>query len=256
MSSNSIYSFLPVTQFINTLNLSDVYNKHYSHHIKKLFPDLYAKIINYTTDMSVQSFTERLYFYTNKITTRPSCKLCSTTVTYSSRNKQFNTYCSQRCALSDMKSLIGVSNTSQLQSVKDKKRASAIAKYGVDNVSKATIVKAVISKKATTRWENEYQHSVLPISVQEYQRIVWRYSNKAYRESKIIIDPNNIRSTEWHLDHKFSVSEGYKNSISPEIMGHFTNLQILDRYTNCVTKNSKSSVTLDELLAAFTNSIT
>jgi hypothetical protein len=64
-------------------------------------------------------------------------------------------------------------------------------------------------------------------------------------------DPLQLRSKEWHLDHKFSISEGYKNGVDPKIIGSVHNLEIIDAYTNSVIKNGKSSISLSELYAAF-----
>lgn len=43
----------------------------------------------------------------------------------------------------------------------------------------------------------------------------------------------------WHLDHKISIIDGYKNSISTEIIGHIDNLQMLE-YKENISKHSKS----------------
>lgn len=54
---------------------------------------------------------------------------------------------------------------------------------------------------------------------------------------------------DWQLDHKFSVIEGYRQSIPPAIIGHHKNLEwILADVNN--HKKDKCSITLEELMKA------
>lgn len=48
-------------------------------------------------------------------------------------------------------------------------------------------------------------------------------------------------------DHMYSVCEGYKNNVSPKIISHPANCKLL-RHTDNISKNKKSSITLEELL--------
>jgi hypothetical protein len=54
--------------------------------------------------------------------------------------------------------------------------------------------------------------------------------------------PNNF-----HLDHKYSKLEGFKNTISPEVIGHICNLEMIP-YQENTSKSSKCSITLETLL--------
>lgn len=81
----------------------------------------------------------------------------------------------------------------------------------------------------------------------QYNYLVRYYTEKNYKKYKGIINPNNFRrSKEHHLDHKYSVSEGFKNGVLPKIISNFFNLEILSSYDN-LRKNKKCSITLDEL---------
>lgn len=51
---------------------------------------------------------------------------------------------------------------------------------------------------------------------------------------------------EYHLDHMYSVFEGFKNKIPLEIIGHICNLKMLP-YNENTSKGGKCSITLDEL---------
>ena len=51
----------------------------------------------------------------------------------------------------------------------------------------------------------------------------------------------------YQLDHKYSVLEGFKNDISPEIIGNIKNLEIISWEENAL-KGSKCSITIEELI--------
>lgn len=52
----------------------------------------------------------------------------------------------------------------------------------------------------------------------------------------------------YELDHKYSISEGWKNNIPPEIIAMKHNLQFLEKVPN-IKKGGKCDITLTELLA-------
>ena len=51
----------------------------------------------------------------------------------------------------------------------------------------------------------------------------------------------------YHLDHKYSILEGYKNKISPEIIGNIKNLEFIPWEEN-IKKRTKNSITINELI--------
>jgi hypothetical protein len=54
--------------------------------------------------------------------------------------------------------------------------------------------------------------------------------------------------TEFHIDHKFSISEGFKQQIPLWIIGNRNNLELLPKVEN-MQKGSKCSISYDELIA-------
>jgi len=82
---------------------------------------------------------------------------------------------------------------------------------------------------------------------EQYHFLVWSYSEKNYLKFKDIINPNNYkRSKNFHLDHKYSISEGFKNNIDPLIIGGVNNLQIISAKEN-LSKGVKCSININEL---------
>ena len=83
----------------------------------------------------------------------------------------------------------------------------------------------------------------------QYDKIVRALTARNYRTYKEIINPNNlpIGRGKHHLDHKFSISEGYKKNIPPQIISAKENLEVITESENC-SKQEKCSITYDELI--------
>jgi|TARA_B100001059_G_C17794817_1_gene562397 hypothetical protein len=61
------------------------------------------------------------------------------------------------------------------------------------------------------------------------------------------LDNSNLRSKDFHCDHKLSILEGFKQGVPVEIMADICNLEIIPKTEN-LKKGSKSSITFNELL--------
>lgn len=87
-----------------------------------------------------------------------------------------------------------------------------------------------------------------------YQAHVRRLSNKNYYLYKNLINPHNLPrgKNEYHLDHIYSVYEGFINNVPVHIVAHPLNLQMLESYSNIV-KRDKSQHTLEELMIKIKN---
>lgn len=86
---------------------------------------------------------------------------------------------------------------------------------------------------------------LLKTEYEKYRIAVWRYSNRTYKKSTLgKRDKNN------HLDHILSIVEGFKNNVSPEVMGSIYNLRIIPSNENR-KKSFKSHITSGELIEAY-----
>jgi len=85
--------------------------------------------------------------------------------------------------------------------------------------------------------------------IKNYSRTIRSMTKKTYKQYKNIINPNNLKISfnTYHIDHKFSVAEGFRNNLPPEILSAKENLQILTQHNN-LSKQDKCSITLDELI--------
>jgi hypothetical protein len=81
-----------------------------------------------------------------------------------------------------------------------------------------------------------------------YHREVWKYTNQNDITILENYDKRGKTGVEgaYHLDHKFSISRGYIEGISPDLIGSIKNLQFIPWQEN-VSKQNKCSITKKEL---------
>jgi len=157
----------------------------------------------------------------------------------------------------DMKSLIGVENSSQLQSVKDKKKQLSIEKYGVDNVSKSKEIKNLLSEKRTDYWNQLYKDKNFTsdgLSRIEYRKKCQQYLNTQYKRNKHILDPENKRGKDWHIDHIYSVSDGFINNVPINVVSDISNLQLISAKDN-YRKFYASGKTIEQLYEDYNQAV-
>ena len=103
-------------------------------------------------------------------------------------------------------------------------------KYGVDNPSKHPSIKQKLSDK-NKEWQalNPKDRTLM----EEYHIAVRLITNRNWYEHFYTINPERLqRSRDLHLDHIYSIAEGFVNNIPPEIIGHWTNLRLLPKLEN------------------------
>lgn len=108
-------------------------------------------------------------------------------------------------------------------------------KCSISRQQKTKILRGIIADpKNKTEYEN-------------YRRHVWRISNQQYKLYKDKINPNNIpRSLFYHLDHKYSIQQGWQNKIAAEIIGGYKNLQIIEGKKNR-EKSNRCDISVNDI---------
>jgi len=96
---------------------------------------------------------------------------------------------------------------------------------------------------------NLEQYSSDRAGYKDYTRVVRRHTNHWFKQSKQYRDGHR-RTLDLHIDHAYSISDGWQNGILPEIVGHITNLRLLDGVEN-QRKSAKSVKTKKQLLADY-----
>jgi hypothetical protein len=80
-----------------------------------------------------------------------------------------------------------------------------------------------------------------------YESIVDRITRESWVYHNDKINPENLpRGREYELDHKYSKHQGFLNNVPPEVIGHYSNLQMIPRHANR-KKYNKCSITINEL---------
>ena len=110
-----------------------------------------------------------------------------------------------------------------------------------DSYKQASITKIKLGLATPKELKNDWEL---------YQEQVTNYTNLSWKHYHDLINPTHlVRGNEYELDHKFSRTEGFKQSIPPEIIGHYANLELITKKENR-SKRTKCSITLSELYEA------
>lgn len=112
-------------------------------------------------------------------------------------------------------------------------------------------VKKIFPKKCGSCFQKLMRNTELP-NLKLYKQIIYNLSNKNYRkyEHLINIDVVNRGRNEYHLDHIYTISDGFINNIPPFIMSSIVNLQLITESQN-LSKGSSSDITKEELFKRF-----
>jgi len=90
-----------------------------------------------------------------------------------------------------------------------------------------TMKHVMISKGYWYDWEGD--DTKLFTDFELYSKMVRRFTEQ---NDLTILKDFEKRSKDFHVDHRFSILEGFKNNIPPYIIGSLDNLEILSRENN------------------------
>lgn len=120
-----------------------------------------------TSYLESATVTQRVYHLLNG-QEKPTCKMCDKAVTWRDKMHQYSTYCSSKCANSDIefkqrridtvRTRYGVDTIGQSLSVKAKRKATLMDRYGVDNPSTLYVDRSEQSFKSKNRNANNQPH--------------------------------------------------------------------------------------------------
>jgi hypothetical protein len=84
-----------------------------------------------------------------------------------------------------------------------------------------------------------------------YYYLVWKETNANYKNFQHLINVENYkRSKKYHIDHIYSIYDGYINNILPSIISSPVNLRMLRESVN-LSKGKKSDINIDELFKKY-----
>jgi hypothetical protein len=126
-------------------------------------------------------------------------------------------------------------------------------KEATDSEKLDVVVKREATKKQIAE-ELIREYMSNPESKQLYYAAVQYLTEQTYHIHKEKIDPNGNRGREWHLDHRYSVFQGFINGVPPEIIAHQHNLILISAKKN-LQKGSNCTITLEELQLKYAESL-
>jgi hypothetical protein len=81
----------------------------------------------------------------------------------------------------------------------------------------------------------------------KYRTLVARYTNESIILFGDFVENLELRSKNYHLDHKYSIKMGFLNDIDPKIIGSVVNFEIVPAKINLI-KKAKCSISKTQLL--------
>jgi len=136
----------------------------------------------------------------------------------------------------------GVENVFELSSIKIKRKKTLKEKYGDENFNNKEKTKSTRIKNGTQINDSNIKGWL------QYKKVVTNKSITNYRNNESVINPDGLirGMKKYHIDHCFSVKQGYLNNIPIEIISHPCNLQLL-YYKHNLEKQDSCSITIEEL---------
>lgn len=263
---------------LNIINNDKSYNKSATRYLNKTDPQLWANIISATQFLPDTALPkQRIWHILNDVWGIPKCPVTGLQV------KWFNNRYLKTISPSAKTTLMNITgklnNRSKEANIKrsntikknyrngkhikvedrnidttyktQKTEQTCLLKYGVTNPAKhpefsKKISDALIAQGATPKELRSarrlYQDAVIKFTKQNW---IAQFNN---------INPNRLDRSTFHLDHIYSIHQGFKDSIPPYIIGHWTNLRLIPATENC-SKGKRCDKTQEQLFEDFFKSI-
>jgi len=106
-------------------------------------------------------------------------------------------------------------------------------------------------RECSTKGRTKYDETTRT-ELYSYKEYINRLTNQNYIKYFYLINPEKLNRSfeEYHLDHIYSIIDGFNNGIDPEIISSPVNLRMLPMKENIV-KHGTSLITKEELLKAY-----
>ena len=150
-----------------------------------------------------------------------------------------------------------------------RRKQTMLERYDVDNYGKTQAHKdnlieyynslsdEVIDEKTHRTLQTKFKLGIItnPMLKSKFERYyidVRNLSDRNYKKHKSLINPNNSNRgrTLYHLDHIFSIKDGFENNVPVEVISHRSNLRML-KYDENIVKGGCSDKSLSALFEDF-----
>jgi len=224
----------------------------------RLIKNKYPELFSFVKTMHGSSLSEQLYNYCYPDEVRQCLHCGSNDLSYQEFTTGYKKYCSTRCvSLSDAcrhgrEELLN--DPIRMKKRKDKAEKTNMERYGAVSWWARPDGRVWLdshNKKIKERFNDT--SGVGGRTRKQYTAACRHRTNLVYKEFGHIIDPDNIRSKEWVIDHIFSIRDGFSNNVPIDIICHHSNLKIISKTDNS-SKNCRSNKTLEQLYEDFYSS--
>lgn len=149
----------------------------------------------------------------------------------------------------------GVKNPYQQERVQEKSKQTNLKKYGTEYYFISEECKEKRKREITFEFDHNMKTKFNELKFDETFDDKWYYHNLCYKLTEVSkrLFYKKYDTTQFHLDHRFSIAAGYLNKIPPEIISHPVNLEIITITENC-SKQEKCSISIEHLLELYLNS--
>jgi hypothetical protein len=197
--------------------------------IRKEFPEFY----HYLTNISDKKFSETLYLHLYP-GPQDICKHCRNNKTrFMEITTGYTPYCSKWCSDHSSERKTAAKNNA------NKAKATYKSKTGFDHpMHNPKIRDPIIAATSAREKQKYYIEFTGNLTKTQYVRKARHVTNNVYKSYKNIIDPLNLRSREYVIDHIYSIFDGYKNNVPFEIICHPSNMRIISRTDNSIKHNT------------------
>lgn len=159
----------------------------------------------------------------------------------------------------------GVKWSFQSENNKSKSKATWLLNYGChvscaeEIKEKIKLSKLIVDENGLNSWdrarttnENKGKWMLLEewSEFKLYSSSVWKITNQQNLNSLENFEKRGRNSGEYHIDHKYSIFQGFKDKIPEEIIGNIINLEMLESREN-MSKNIKCSISKEELYSSY-----
>jgi len=127
-----------------------------------------------------------------------------------------------------------------------KQRLEDIDENGLNSFERAGL-KGNEKRRKTNEIRGNWITEELVNDFKDYYKMVWRYTNQNdLSVLKNFEKRGHANKGMYHLDHKYSIFQGYKDNISAKAIGSIYNLEMIIGRNN-LTKGRKCSLTINEI---------
>lgn len=149
-----------------------------------------------------------------------------------------------------MLSKYGVKNASNSEEIRNRKKQTFITRYGVENPFQLNIEERINKMKNTKLQRGLTIPDELQRPFITYKKKVWKFTNDSivYYDAYWLLENRSLKGN--HIDHIYSIYDGFVNNIDPKLIGSIINLQTLSSTQNRA-KGTSSWISKEDLFEKY-----